>query len=470
MKRREELDPQLRKMLETLKDVPARDPERAASGRVQFLKLAEEMKKQHRAVAPVVPPKRSWWQKLAGFGARSAGVRLAQGIVAVLLLAVVVLGGGVAVARASYSSLPGEPLYPVKHALEEGKVMLAFSPERKAELHLEIAQERLRELQLVAQRGDESAAAKVAADLEAHLQAADALTGKAKPKDEKEAQHLRLLAQKAQELAKHTMAYAPPSAKGHLQRAYQLAKKIAATTPTHTKTASLTPTASLIPPSPTVAMTATPLPTQTFTPQPTPTPTWPPRFHFTGVVQSLSDESWVIGNTAVIVNSRTVIEGSPQVGAWVSVRGYVDAQGRWVAVKIKAHAVTETPEPTETEEPTETPEPTETEEPTETPEPTETEEPTETPEPTHTPHPHRTPPHPTPTSTFWETPTPFPTQYWTPTPTSTPTLTPTEEPTETPKPTETEEPTETPEATRTPHPTETCEPNETPHPTPTQND
>ncbi len=464
MKRKEELDPQLRKMLETLKDVPARDPERAAAGRAQFLKLAEEMKKQHRAVAPVVPPKRSWWQKLAGFGARSAGVRLAQGIVAVLLLAVVVLGGGVAVARAAYNSLPGEPLYPVKQVLEEGKVMLAFSPERKAELHLEIAQERLRELQLIAQRGDETEVAKIAADLEAHLQEARALSGELSSGSAPQAERLRILAEKTQTLTERTMAVAPPNAKEHLQRAYQLAAEIAGTGPQYAQATakptepaipSLTP--SSVPPTPTAASTATLLPTLTFTPSPTGTPTRPPGFYITGVIKSMNGNGWVVGDVTLIVNSRTTIEGKPQVGAWAAVHGYVDAQGHWIAVKIQVYLITETPYPTHTPHPTRTPHP------------------TETPRPTHTPHPHRTPMPtptltPTPTPTIWETITPSPTGTptgWHHTPTPTPTCTPAA--TSTPTPTPTNEPTKTPEPTHTPHPTKTHEPEQTPRPTPTPN-
>ncbi len=269
MKQKDELDPQLRKMLEALKNVPERDPARAEAGRAQFLKLAEQMKPR---TAPTAQPKRSWWQKFANaFGARSAGMRLAQGVVAVLLLAVVVLGGGVMVARAAYNSLPGEPLYPVKQALENGEILLAFSPERKAELHLEIAQERLAELQSVARRGNKALAAKVAADLEAHVREADSISSKITLRSNERAEHLRALAQKTKGMTESAMAYAPPNAKKHLRRAYRLAAKIAGAASQHHQTTKPTPTPSPALPAPAAGATEIPSPIRTSAPRPTQT-------------------------------------------------------------------------------------------------------------------------------------------------------------------------------------------------------
>jgi len=377
MKQKDELDPQLRKMLEALKNVPERDPARAEAGRAQFLKLAEQMKPR---VALAAPPKRSWWQKIAdAFGVRSAGMRLAQGIVAVLLLAVVVLGGGVMVARAAYNSLPGEPLYPVKQVLEDGEILLAFSPARKAELHLEIAQERLVELQILSRRGDTALAAKVAADLEAHLRAADALSNKIADREtSRELARLRSLAEAAERMTANSMSFAPPTAEGHLRRAHQFAAEIvkrAHNRPTPTARPSVSPTKRYT--------TATPLP-------PTPTVRAFPTFHFSGAIESINDGMWVIGGVSVVIDQHTNIHGTAEVGAWATVHGYVNANGQKIAVQINITTPTATQRPRHTPHPTVTPFPTPTTNwnwwHTPTPTPASTSEPHSTPHPTKTPH------------------------------------------------------------------------------------
>lgn len=61
------------------------------------------------------------------------------------------MGGAAALAA---DSLPGSPLYPAKLALEEVRLQLASGPANQAGLHLALAQERIQEIQRVAQTGD----------------------------------------------------------------------------------------------------------------------------------------------------------------------------------------------------------------------------------------------------------------------------------------------------------------------------
>lgn len=72
--------------------------------------------------------------------------RLATTLVAALLIVTILLGSGVGVAYASQGSLPGDLLYPVKIATEQGRLLLTFSSAGKAEYHLELAQTRLKEI------------------------------------------------------------------------------------------------------------------------------------------------------------------------------------------------------------------------------------------------------------------------------------------------------------------------------------
>lgn len=84
---------------------------------------------------------------------RPARLRLSAAVVAVLVAVVVVFGGGGAVAYASQSSLPGDPLYPVKTATEQGRLLVTFGPAAKAQYHLELAQKRVAEVVTLANAG-----------------------------------------------------------------------------------------------------------------------------------------------------------------------------------------------------------------------------------------------------------------------------------------------------------------------------
>lgn len=90
------------------------------------------------------PPARTGW----GLGWLWPRAAFAAGV-ALLLLAFLFGGVGVASAHA----LPGEPLYPVKRGLEQAQLALAPHEEARAGLRLGFAQERLRELQELQNRG-----------------------------------------------------------------------------------------------------------------------------------------------------------------------------------------------------------------------------------------------------------------------------------------------------------------------------
>lgn len=66
--------------------------------------------------------------------------------VAVLALLAVIGVGGVATV-ASQKSVPGDILYPVKETTENVRVATAFSDESKARVHLDIAEEKLNEIE-----------------------------------------------------------------------------------------------------------------------------------------------------------------------------------------------------------------------------------------------------------------------------------------------------------------------------------
>jgi hypothetical protein len=68
--------------------------------------------------------------------------------VALVVLMVTVIYFNIAgMMQSSRSWLPGDPLYPLKPVVEETRLLLSFSPQRDAELHIEYAHRRLIEVQ-----------------------------------------------------------------------------------------------------------------------------------------------------------------------------------------------------------------------------------------------------------------------------------------------------------------------------------
>ena len=58
-------------------------------------------------------------------------------------------------------------------------------------------------------------------------------------------------------------------------------------------------------------------------------------FEFTGVVQTISPQSWLISGIEVLVNGRTEIKNNPLPGDVVKVEGQIDPDGSWLAHEIK---------------------------------------------------------------------------------------------------------------------------------------
>ncbi len=99
---------------------------------------------------------------------------------------------------------------------------------------------------------------------------------------------------------------------------------------------------------------------------------------FTGVVQSMTSDEWEIDGHTVLVDKKTELEGTIEVGTTVEVNFVVQKDGSWLATSIEAIEEEEEPEETPTETSTPTPEgETEGEA---SPTPTETATPTPTPE------------------------------------------------------------------------------------------
>ncbi len=113
----------------------------------QLLKEARRL--QTQSASRPIAPRRPIWQRRSVFAVMS------------LTLVFLFLFSAVGVSAAS---VPGDVLYPIKRAAEQ--VRLTFTPDQdQAAVHLELAQARLHELDVLAQRGEVSAG--LLADIEA---------------------------------------------------------------------------------------------------------------------------------------------------------------------------------------------------------------------------------------------------------------------------------------------------------------
>ena len=143
--------------------------------------------------------------------------------VAFVFVAAILYAGGTGAVAASYDSLPGDLLYPVKRASES--VQVFFTPaSRQASLHATLAQRRLDEIQALAEQGVVDSA--LLADLSAETQAALAAVENAPP--ESQTQVLNLIAEmtgRQQSVLMEVMASAPNEDKPGLQRAIEASQK-----------------------------------------------------------------------------------------------------------------------------------------------------------------------------------------------------------------------------------------------------
>jgi hypothetical protein len=136
-----EINPQLKKQLESLQKVPKRGLQASHASRENYLAQVKVL--TPRAVQTSKPAR--------GMGRRSWVSRFAA-VAAVLLVALSTLGGTVYAAQASQ---PDDLLYDVKILTEEIQVSLESDPQQKLDLYVFFASRRLQEIQAQVEAGEE---------------------------------------------------------------------------------------------------------------------------------------------------------------------------------------------------------------------------------------------------------------------------------------------------------------------------
>lgn len=102
--------------------------------------------------------------------ALARALRPVAAIVLALLVVSLAVGG---VQTASASALPGTPLYPAKLAAEQASLLVAFTPELRAQVHLRVATNRLDEAAAEIQRGNDAAVPQLLQSYEQQVSAAE---------------------------------------------------------------------------------------------------------------------------------------------------------------------------------------------------------------------------------------------------------------------------------------------------------
>lgn len=148
--------------LQELKDVPARNPAKAARGRTNFLNQAAEYRE---AVSQKGIQRRSSWVP------KIKKERYKMNILATILLVSALLFGGGATVAAAQNDLPNEPLYQVKTMTENTYLWLNNNPQSEENLLMQMIQERVREM-IALNQDDVTIPAQVQLRLETHIQQA----------------------------------------------------------------------------------------------------------------------------------------------------------------------------------------------------------------------------------------------------------------------------------------------------------
>lgn len=153
-----ELNPELKKLLESLQDIPERDLQASHVGRENYLAQMRNLKPRRRAA-------RKSARQGSSLGRRAWVTRFAA-ITAVIVVALSSLGGTIYAAQAAQ---PDDLLYPVKMLTEEIQVRLEGDPEDKLDLYVFFANRRMQEIQQQLAAGEE-VSGKALALLEDHTQ------------------------------------------------------------------------------------------------------------------------------------------------------------------------------------------------------------------------------------------------------------------------------------------------------------
>ena len=144
---------QIIKMIRKLRPVPQRDVAALATGRAKFLADADLLKQ----TVSITPEQRhnGWFYKISNQSIFSQKERTPMYAIFVSVFVALALffGGAGATAYAAQDSLPGDILYPLKTATEDLRLSLSLDAEGDLSLYQQFTQQRVNEISALASRG-----------------------------------------------------------------------------------------------------------------------------------------------------------------------------------------------------------------------------------------------------------------------------------------------------------------------------
>lgn len=189
----ETLSPAMQRALQQFRETPPPNPETWQAGRAAFLATAQQLASERVTFTPVA--RRKGW---IGSPLRSliTSLKEARPMPLLLRFALVVMllaGAATGTVTAAQGSLPGTLLYPVKTAWEDTQRTFSTAPESRLEQALTMAQERVNEMERLAEQ-DREIPLQVAERYERHLNAAMQAAGELPGLQQQQA-HERIQAQ-----------------------------------------------------------------------------------------------------------------------------------------------------------------------------------------------------------------------------------------------------------------------------------
>jgi hypothetical protein len=302
--RPDEIDPRLFEILEQLRPTPPRDPEVVARGRMKFQAEMESL-----GITASAQTKRSFITRWLGHLApKNNGITdqrdslLANsrkqrfsftGAMVLILLLIFLFGGAGMTALAAQPSLPGDALYPVKVNLEHIRLALARETSLRAELHMEFAERRLSEISGLLEEGRFENIPAATTEFEAHINNALVEQESLAQVDPEQA---AILARQVSEaftryaLIMNDMAdQVPESVRLEMRRALQVTQESG-------KIGEL---------------------------------------EFTGAVERMGQDTWVVAGRTITMNTTTEMKGPFATGDMVRIHAFINQDGSLTAREIE---------------------------------------------------------------------------------------------------------------------------------------
>lgn len=290
--------------------------------RARLLQRASEMREEKRARRRVIPVLSRW--------------ALTFGMVGALFL------GSTGLVSAASSTLPGDQLYPVKRTWEDVRLLFVFSPQAHDVLTSQYEQERLNEIDELLMKGRPASivfSGLVTSQQNGQWQVSGipvsvtgstrlttgavssgvpvTVVGVTRSDGVVEAMEIQLLQPGVSlpplEPSGDNDANGETDNENHVQPV-----------PTAVAILPVTP-----PPAVVSNLTPTPLPSQ------------PEQkgYEFSGVVESMQGNVWVINGQTVIAADQAQIQGTVGVGSWVKFEGYYDSNGQFIVTQVEVKTI-----------------------------------------------------------------------------------------------------------------------------------